>query len=204
MTELEAVNYIIAQSGSAPVTALTAGLPDIDSALLRLDEASTYVQKRGWWYNTDLNVEIDITAGTFTIPLPANTMKILSTNYSFLIPRNGLGYDPYTQSTSFPDLEGESVFLDLVMKLDFEDLPDTAQDAVRFAAAREHILIFLEDHRKAQLMEDPYRESIVEMKKDDLEVKRRNMGNSPKFIRTRGGVRPYRTGRGVNPNVPGG
>jgi len=67
------------------------------------------------------------------------------------------------------------------------------------AAAQEMIVIELEDMRKADNLTARYQEAYVEMKKDDLEVKKRNIVHNAAFILTRGGVRPNRTG-GIFPS----
>lgn len=206
MTYLEAINYIIAQVGAAPVDDENDPLPDVASAKLRLSEASRWIQKRGYWFNTDLNViltpieegEVD----EFKIVLPTNLIKILHATPAFLIDRSGFAYNPYTQSNEFPDVT--NVCVDLVLENVWDDLPQTAQDCIRIGAAQQHVLVELEDARKADTLSGLYREALVDLKKDDLEIKKRSVAYNPQFIRTRGGVRPYRSGRGTNPTYPGG
>lgn len=200
-TLLETVNYIIAQTGYAPLTDLVTNLPDAASGQLRITEASKFVQKRGWFFNTQLNVKIDKDVND-KFPLPANTMKVLRASPCFLIERGGFAYDMYEQTDVFTEID--SVTVSIVVELPYEDLPVVAQDLVRFIAAREHILIELEDERKADRLDDNIQAAWIDLKKDDLEIKRRNMAYSPHFIRTRGGVRPYRSSGSVNPNIPGG
>jgi hypothetical protein len=66
------------------------------------------------------------------------------------------------------------------------------------------VLIRLEDYRKAQMLETELKEALTEVKKDDLEVKKRNTRFSPTSILVSGRVRPYRGGGGRNPTLPGG
>lgn len=202
ITELEAVNYILAQVGAAPVTNLTSLQPDVQNAILRLKEARTWLQKRGWWFNTELNVTLPPDVNTNKIALPANTMKILKAWPKFVIPRNGFAYSPYDNSDQFDG----ALYVDVVINLDWDTLPPTAQDVVRIRAAKDMILIELEDRNKAQLLEDDYNEAMRELKKDDLEVRKRSIYSGPTILRRRAGVRPGngRGGRAINPSIPGG
>lgn len=200
-TLLETVNYVISQTGAAPVDDLSDPLPDVASATLRINEAVVKVLKRGWWFNTDFMVNIVAdSSGNFAIP--TNTIKILRASPFYIIERGGNAYDPYTQTDVFT--VGSTLCVDLVSKLDFETIPYVAQDVIRLVAAREHILIELEDVRKADTLLTDIQSAQIDMKKDDLQIKRRHMSHGPQFLAVRGGVRPYRSGRGVNPNRAGG
>ena len=98
MDYLDAVNYVLNQIGSPGVTAPEVGMPDYDAAERRLAEASTWVQKRGWWFNTETNVTLTVeTDGT--IILPTNLLKVLNSAQGFMLNRGGLAYNPNTQST---------------------------------------------------------------------------------------------------------
>jgi len=202
MTYLEAINYVITQVGAAPVTDVNDTLPDVASSKLRLTEASRWLQKRGWWFNTDLNVEYVPDAGdSYRIALPSNLIKILHATPAFLIDRGGFAYNPYTQSTSFEGLS--CVLVDIVLENEWDDLPQSAQDCIRIAAAQQHVMIELEDMRKSETLSELYREAMIDLKKDDLEIRKRTMRYNPSVVRTKGGVRPYRSGS-RNPLYPGG
>ena len=196
MTELEAINYILNQINSPGVTAPQVGMPDYDAAVARLAEASSWVQKRGWWFNTETNVTLTPEANG-TIILPTNLIKILTASSGFMLDRGGLAYDANTQSTDFSAYS--SINVDWVLLQPWDNLPSTAQDVIRMAAAQEMITVELEDMRKADTLTAKYQEAYVEMKKDDLEVKKRNIVHNPAFIVTRSGVRPNRTG-GIFPS----
>ena len=202
-TLLESINYVISQTGAAPVDNVNDPLPDVASATLRIREAQIQTLKRGWWFNTDLCLKITKSVSdTYTIP--ADTIKILRASPYFVIDRGGLAYDPYSQSTIFP--EGpETLVIDRVYNMPYEDLPYSAQDVIRLVAARAHILIDLEDTRKAQSLDLEIDAALIDMRKDDLQIQRHTSVWNPTFIKTRGGVRPYRSGgRTVNPTIPGG
>ena len=138
-----------------------------------------------------------------TIAIPAGTLKILTKTSGFLTLRDdGFMYNPYTQSNTFPDVD--HFHLDLIKRLPWEDLPQTAQDAIRIHAGRQMILIRLEDYRKAQMLETDLSDALRQVKEDDLEVKKRNIRFGPAHIRITGRVRPYRGSGSRNPTLPGG
>ena len=199
--KLDVVNYIIAQVGAAPVADLNDLLPDVQSALLRLDEASRSLQKRGWWFNKEFNIVLP-KATDDTIPIPADASKILRASPCFLIIRDGEAYDPYARSNLFPEVD--NITVDLVYFHQWEWLPVEAQDFIKETAAASHVRIELEDERKALGIERIARQHYVELQKCELKMRKYNVGRSAAFISTRGRVRPYgRTGSN-NPNIPGG
>lgn len=202
-TLLETINYVISQVGAAPVDDVNDPLPDVASSTLRIREAQIQTLKRGWWFNTDLGLEIT-KSGSDTYAIPADTIKILRASPYFVIERSGLAYDPYSQTTVFPN-GPEKLVIDRVYNMPYEDLPYSAQDVIRLSAARAHILIELEDAKKAESLTYEIEAAVNDMRKDDLQIHRHTAAWNPTFIRTRGGVRPYRnSGRSVNPTIPGG
>ena len=199
-TELETVNYIIAQTGNLPIDDINDTLPESVAAKLRLNEAKVTCLKRGWWFNEDLGVKIETDVDD-KIPFPANTMKVVRASPCFLLIRSGFAYDPYEQTDTFPELD--SVTVDLTMMLDWDDIPSSAQDYIRLLAAAKHVLIELEDEKKHDRLMQEAGVAYAAMNKDDIQVKQRNVAYNPKFIQTRGRVRPRQIS-GVNPNYPGG
>ena len=202
-TLLETINYVISQTGAAPVDDVNDPLPDVASATLRIREAQIQTLKRGWWFNTDYGLEI-AKDGSDNYPIPADTIKILRASPYFVIERAGLAYDPYSQTSTFPD-GPEKLVVSIVYNMPYADLPYVVQDVVRLVAARSHILLELEDDRKAATLDRDIQAAVVDMNKDDLEIKRRSVYHSTEIQTMRGTVRPYRRGgRTINPNYPGG
>jgi hypothetical protein len=200
-TELEAVNYLLSQVGAAPVASLANPLPDVASAQLRLHEAGIWIQKTGWWFNRLLGQTLTPDEIDNEIDLPANTLKIISPWPAFLIARDDKVYNPYTDSYEFD----AALTLDIVLLLDFEQLPASAQDAVLYRAAKEMVLHELEDHHKAERIELDVRLSHIQLKKEDLEIKQRNSFDTPRIQRFMSRVRPYKRYSGAyNPTYPGG
>ena len=194
MDYLDAVNYVLNQIGSPGVTEAQPGLPEYDAAVRRLAEASVWVQKRGYWFNTETNVSLEVEANG-TIILPTNLLKILNSREGFMLNIGGLAYNPNTQSNDWSQYT--TINVSWILEQPWERLPDTAQDVIRIAAAQEMITIELEDIRKADLLSSKYRDAFIDMKKDDLEVKKRTKLSNVAFVYTRGGVRPYNRGGAI-------
>jgi hypothetical protein len=174
-TLLETVNYIISQTGAAPVTDINDPLPDVQSAKLRINEARIETLKKGLWFNTAHNQTI--TAVTNQFPVPANTMKVLKSAPMFLVPRDGFLYSPQQGTNVFPGVP--TVTVDLVHELDYEDMPYTAQDVVRLSAARQHVLLELEDSAKADSLNQDLNLAVASLREEEVEVRRYNIEANP-------------------------
>ena len=201
-TELEAINFILSHVGAAPVTDLGVGLPDIQSAQLRLNEANIWMQKRGWWFNRLIDVTFEPDpADENRITLPPNTLKIISSYPEFIIERLGYAYSPLSGTDEF----FTHIQADIVLKLEWIELPGSAQDCAMHRAAQQMILHDLEDHNKAALLAEDIQAAYALLKAEDLEVHQRNTYSTPAIQRALRRVRPYkRRSHAINPVYPGG
>jgi len=75
LTKLDAVNQILESIGEDPVSSLSSGLPDAESAERILDRVSREVQAKGWLCNHERNYTMSITADK-TIPLSGDVLRI--------------------------------------------------------------------------------------------------------------------------------
>ena len=200
-SELEAINFLLSHVGAAPVSSLANPLPDVASAQLRLNEATIWVQKRGWWFNRLLYQDLTPDSGTGEIALPTNTLKIISEYPQFLVERDDKVYDPFRDSFEFD----QPITIDIVVLLEWENLPGSAQDAIMYRAAQQMILHELEDTNKAQILEPDVMQSYVQLQAEDLQVKQRHTYTTPAILRFMRRVRPYKRRSGnFNPLWPGG
>ena len=197
--ELEVINYLLSQVGAAPVSNLNNPLPDIVSAQLRLNEASIWVQKRGWWFNKVLAQTL-VPDGSGEIALPPQTLKVVSPFNTFVINRDDKLYDPFRDSFEFT----EPVTVDITLLMDWEQLPGSVQDVIMYRAGQQMVLHELEDTNKAALLEDDIQEGLLILNREDLEIKQRNVINLTAVQKMLYRVRPYRRYNVRNPNIPGG
>lgn len=135
-TDLQAVNVILRNMGEAPVNSLTGDLPyEAFDAKSTLEEVSSEVQSRGWFFNTEyMTLSPDISG---KIQLPGNVVEVRLVDGNAGTPvtiRGGLLYNmtPYNHGTTWT----AAVKAKLVLCLDFNDLPVVAKRYVALRAAR--------------------------------------------------------------------
>lgn len=143
-TLLDAVNIVIANVGNGAVLTLEAVdlNSDAEDALKQVHNWSIQVQGAGWWFNTEVALLIDPVPSDDpdnpgALMLPLGTLKV-DTVYSSagkdLVWRGRRLYDQVNHTYNI----GESVYVDLVIGLDFEDLPQQARNYITIKAARQY------------------------------------------------------------------
>lgn len=141
-TLLDAVNILLEAARVSGVDSLDQINRNEDAATAKtaLDDVTREVLRTGWEQNTTRGFVIDPDVdGSITLPLDTASVKI-SRGYTGnrLVPRGGKLYDPKLRTYTV----GQSVTVDLIQYLPFEDLTDamksyiTALAAVRFAIPR--------------------------------------------------------------------
>ena len=144
MTELEAVNTLLAVIGEAPVASLsTTSVNEItDSALAQrtLSEVSRDVQSEGWSWNTDVSVEITANVSDEYV-LPSNTLQASfspsSYPYSQYIVRGLRIYDRQKRTFTLTEMNKEPMQIgELVTQLDWDLVPHAGQQYITIRAAR--------------------------------------------------------------------
>lgn len=135
-TKLEAVNTIIACVGESPVNSLDSQLSaDAAVALNTLNEVLREVQSRGWHFNTERRTLVR--DQTDRIPLAANMVRVdtdssdqpdldVAVRGPFLYDRGN------ARSTFAADIKDA----DVVLLLDFEELPEPARRYCMIRAGR--------------------------------------------------------------------
>lgn len=136
MSALDAVNLILKNMQETPVNTLSGELPlDASQAFDTLTEISHEVQKRGWFFNTEYfklspNVEKHI-------PLPVNTLSVKTCAATGHIPVQNRNGKLYNMTPFFSGFTWDTtVSLQLVLGLDFDDLPASARSYIAHRAAR--------------------------------------------------------------------
>lgn len=141
MTELEAVNMMLATAGETPLSTLENQL-NADALQVRqtLTSVSRGVQLEGWHFNTERNYPLLPTPPTpGIIRVPNNAIRVdiepfQGTTYSMydVVLRDGCLYDMKNHTFLFD----EGINATLTLFLAFEDLPDTVKEYVAIKAAR--------------------------------------------------------------------
>jgi len=133
-TKLDAVNTMLSAIGEAPVNSLSSGLVEAEIAETILNTIDREVQSMGWHFNTeykksfaqDTNGEIPL--GTDILRADAH----LDANSKNLVQRGLRMYDRKNHTFAIK----EAVKLDVVVQLDFEDLPEVAKRYITLKSTR--------------------------------------------------------------------
>jgi hypothetical protein len=135
-TELDAVNQMLGMIGELPVDTIEdSGVSEAGIALTTLRSHSKAVQYRGLHCNTEENFPLPLNSdGTITVPTNATVLSC--TDGSLDVTQRGTKlYDRYAHSYTFVN----TVYVDIVMLLDFEDLPEDARLYIALRAGRDFI-----------------------------------------------------------------
>jgi len=135
-SKLEAVNTLLATIGESPVNSLNSGLVEASSAEQTLNNVSRDFQAQGWSFNTDLTFKLSPDASN-QLTLPANCLHVdtIHTRMSSdtdLVQRGSKMYDRIKNTYAI----GKAVEVDIVVLLEFEEMPETARRYVAIKAAR--------------------------------------------------------------------
>jgi hypothetical protein len=133
-TKLDAVNTMLSAIGEAPVSSLSSGLIEAEIAETILNTVDREVQSMGWHFNTELNKSFaQDTNGQ--IILPADILQADATlvaNSPDLVQRGLKMYDRKNHTFNI----GVNVALDVVVQLEFTDVPEVAKRYMVLRATR--------------------------------------------------------------------
>ncbi|MEY9719275.1 hypothetical protein ABIA22_001765 [Sinorhizobium fredii] len=137
LTELEAINEILATGSDSPISTLEENtVIDASLAMNTLRATSVEVQTRGWNFNTEESWPL-APDNTGEIRLPRNTLKLDTVGESAGLNCVQRGLRLYNKGDRTYTFDGP-VTVDLVVGLDFEELPSTARLYITIKAARKY------------------------------------------------------------------
>ncbi|MDW9532259.1 hypothetical protein RWE87_02235 [Sinorhizobium meliloti] len=137
LTELEAINEILATGSDSPISTLEENtVIDASLAMNTLRATSVEVQTRGWNFNTEDSLKITPDQEG-AIRLPRNTLKVDTVGESAGLNGVQRGLRLYNKTDKTYTF-GSPVTVDLVLGLDFEELPSTARLYITIRAARKY------------------------------------------------------------------
>lgn len=140
MSDLEAVNRMLASIGQAPVNTLdVTGVGDANKATQQLLETTRDVETEGWSWNTDYGFTLTPDETTGALLLPDGTLDIDASDATKNVvvrwhpTANQLAlYDADNQTFTFTD----TVDVDIIWGFTFNELPQAARSYIATAAAR--------------------------------------------------------------------
>jgi len=138
-TQLAAVNSMLSTIGEAPVNSLTSGLVDAEIAETILNEVSKDVQSLGWNFNSEPNytVAADTSGNVLLSPQIvradlANSVTKYRSSKNEYVQRGNKMYDKVNHTYNI----GKALKLDVVVLLDFTEMPEAARRFITVKASR--------------------------------------------------------------------
>ena len=134
--ELTAVNTILSNLGEEPVNSLTGDNPlDAAQALGVLREVNLEVQKRGWYFNTEVHLLNPDTSGYIFVPKNSLQVRTVDEDRGTLVVQRGDKlYNMTPRHHGFKFSKGLN--LQIILGIHFDDLPQTARSYIALRAAR--------------------------------------------------------------------
>ena len=179
-SKLEAVNEILEQAGYSPVNndAEILTVPEALKASNMLDKISREEQTKGYYFNSDTDIDITLD-GSGEYPIPDDIIRIDPVNPSYrYVQRSGKLFDQENQ-TNVLGIAGETLKVNVIRDIDFEDLPETARAYFTKRAIRTYLSRY---HGEPELM-DLAREDELEARTafyaDNFESSDYNMLDNP-------------------------
>lgn len=134
-TKLQAVNTMLSAIGEPPINTLSSQRADSSIAEQILDEVSREVQSYGWHFNSERNVTMSPDKFGY-IDVADNVARVDIDPYRYtqmdIVLRGSRLFNRTTNSSVFT----ESVIVDRIVMLEFEDLPEPARRYIMIRAAR--------------------------------------------------------------------
>lgn len=160
MNELDAVNQMLENINESPVDTLEAiEFTTASAALKVLRRVSNKVQAKGWTFNTEYAVPLSPNS-VGEIDLPANILKVDPSDSSDEGVQRGLRlYDRANHTFTY----GRLVKVDMIVQLDFSDLPVSAKHYITIKAARDFARSQVGSQTMDKLTENDENEALVEL-----------------------------------------
>ena len=137
-TELDGVNVLLISIGESPVNTVETleGPSEVSIARTILHQTSRQVQSLGLQCNSEESFPL-VKDVNDEIKLPTNTLKIDASDTSLdIVARGNRLYDRTNHTYKFDTNNEDSLKVDIVLFLPFEELPQAARDYITLRAAR--------------------------------------------------------------------
>ena len=185
VTEIAAVNRMLAHVQMRPVQTLVEPLdPMVAQAKLILEQVSLELQQKGWeWMREDIRTfQPDSVTGEVTIPEDVLAIAFWGRDRSWsrLTVRGRKLYDAANRTYDI----GEDTTLDVIVALDWDDLPFAVQTAAMWRAAREFFTAVRGEGPQLASLAASEREAFAEMNAQDIRSTTAMIGDSPLISRT--------------------
>jgi Tail tubular protein len=176
MSELDAVNKILAVAGDSPVQTLEDDYVQAKLARQILSRISRKVQSRGWWFNEEENVVLPFDINGY-ITLGVNVITaVANKDAGTVIQRGNRLYDRENRTYVFT----ETVSADIVLALEWNELPQTAREYISDMACTQYNNdYFGAQEMKSQLAINESNSYLI-LKEEDVASRDVNILNNPR------------------------
>jgi len=138
-TKLEAVNVMLSTIGEAAVNSLSSGLLDAETAETILNNVTRSVQTTGWSFNEEVDYTLspdsdgilNLPANCLRVDLAKSESKYRNARYDY-VQRGVKLYDKINHTYAI----NEVTKVDMIIILDFDELPEAARRFVSIRASR--------------------------------------------------------------------
>lgn len=175
MTELDAVNVMLASIGQTPVNTLNvSGIRDVEIARTTLHNTLRAVSTRGWHFNTDRKfpVAADIN-GKVAVPADALKMDAHREWDADLVIRDDSGtrrmWDLVNHTFVLTENHEAPFYFDIVRVLSFETIPQTARNYIGYRAARQFQAYSIGSDLLYRFTKEDELEALAELERGELE-----------------------------------
>jgi hypothetical protein len=171
MSELDAVNKILAATGDSPVATLDDSYIQSKLAQQELLRASRDIQLKGWWFNEEENVSLNPDTNGF-ITLAPNVLKVSAVgDGAAIIQRGNKIYNRASRTYVFTD----SVLADIIIGLTWDELPQVARTYITDMAALKFNNSFYGAEDTKRILEANLALSEVDMRHADTDARDINL-----------------------------
>lgn len=199
--KLDILNAMLASIGSSGINSTAGRHPGLLRSEPILDRINRTIQARGHWFNTDWSLKLLPNAEGEYI-LPDGTLKADTTaKHEPYVRRGRRMYDP--RANTF-NLTAASVTLDIVISLDFDDLPVTASDLIQARAIWELVQSSDADALTLQGRKADVGVALMAFESERISQADYSLRDNPAYSRIMRGLKPLHTAtRGSPTNIGG-
>lgn len=182
--KLELVNHLLQVVGERRVVSLETGHPSVIQAIQALESWNKDFQGAGWWFNTNRNVRmVPNNLGEVLIPTEALSFSITQHQLDWMQPASKMQYvkrgkrlyDSWNNTYTF----NKTLQADIVILLDYEDLPQVAASYLKHWAAEQYYVDDDGDIQKANKLQERTALAWHALKAEEMRVMSVNALDSP-------------------------
>ena len=171
MSELDAVNKILAVAGDSPVQTLEDEYVQAKLARQILVRASRKVQSMGWWFNEEENINLPPDINGY-ITLAVNVITcVANKDVGSVIQRGNRLYDRQERTYVF----SQPVNADIILALEWNELPQSAREYISDVACTQYNNDFFGAQEIKATLDKNENASYLILKQGDLESRDVNM-----------------------------